>query len=222
MKCFGNIFQRFSHENARTQKFRTLPCSTPYIAMALGVNQLKRGSIILYEDQPYEVNETHHLRMQQRRPVVNTRLTNLITGTAIERNFKQSDVFDEADIEKKTVVFLYNHRDDFVFHEKDKSEARFNLSKAIISDKAKWLKPNTVVQAVAFNEKIISITIPIKMELKVVEAPPGIKGDTAQGGTKAVTLETGAIIQAPLFIQQDDIIIVNTESEEYVERGKKA
>ncbi len=190
--------------------------------MALGVNQLKRGSIILYEDQPYEVNETHHLRMQQRRPVVNTRLTNLITGTAIERNFKQSDVFDEADIEKKTVVFLYNHRDDFVFHEKDKSEARFNLSKAIISDKAKWLKPNTVVQAVAFNEKIISITIPIKMELKVVEAPPGIKGDTAQGGTKAVTLETGAIIQAPLFIQQDDIIIVNTESEEYVERGKKA
>ena len=190
--------------------------------MALGVNQLKRGVIILYEDQPYEVHETHHLRMQQRRPVVHTRLTNLLTGTTIERNFKQSDVFDEADVEKKTVMFLYAHRDDFVFHEKDNAGARFNLSKLLVGDKAKWLKPNTPVQAVAFNEKIISITIPIKMELKVIEAPPGIKGDTAQGGTKAITLETGAIVQAPLFIEEGDIIQVNTELGEYTERIKKA
>lgn len=190
--------------------------------MALGVNQLKKGSIILYEDQPYEIQETHHLKMQQRRPVVNTRLTNLLTGVTLERNFKQSDVFEEADVEKKTVIFLYNHREDFVFQEKDNPKARFNLSKNIIGEKIKWLKPNTPVNALAFNEKIVSISLPVKMNLKVKDAPPGIKGDTAQGGTKAITLETGAIIQAPLFIEQDDIVIVNTETGTYVERGEKA
>ena len=189
--------------------------------MALGVNELKKGVIVLYEDAPYEIQETHHLKMQQRRPVVNTRLTNLLTGVTLERNFKQSDVFEEADVEKKTIIFLYTHRGDFVFHEKDNLGARFTLSQSIVGEKAKWLKPNTPVGALAFNEKIVSIAIPIKMELKVTEAPPGLKGDTAQGGTKAVTLETGAVVQAPLFIEQDDSIIVNTETGTYVERGKK-
>lgn len=188
----------------------------------LGVNELKKGVVILYEDQPYEIQETHHLKMQQRRPVVQTRMRNLLNNVSIERNFKQSDVFEEADIEKKTVVFLYNHRNDFVFHEKDKPQERFTLHEPIVGDKKQWLKPNTPVQALVFDGKIVSITIPIKMELKVKEAPPGLKGDTAQGGTKAVTLETGAVIQAPLFIEEGDTVSVNTELGTYVERVKKA
>lgn len=188
----------------------------------LSVNELKKGVVILYEDHPYEIQETHHLKMQQRRPVVQTRMRNLLNGVSIERNFKQSDVFEEADVEKKTVVFLYNHRTDFVFHEKDKPQERFNLTEEIVGEKKQWLKPNTPVQALLFDGKVVTISIPIKMELTVVEAPPGLKGDTAQGGTKAVTLETGAIVQAPLFIEEGDVIQVNTESGEYTERIKKA
>ena len=188
----------------------------------LSVNELKKGVIILYEDQPYEIQETHHLKMQQRRPVVQTRLKNLLTGVGIDRNFKQSDVFEEAEVEKQTVLFVYNHRDEYVFQEKNNPKNRFNLTDDIIGDNKKWLKPNTEVQALVFNGKVVTITVPIKMDLKVTEAPPGIKGDTAQGGTKAATLETGAIIQVPLFIEQDDVIQVNTETETYVERIKKA
>ncbi len=188
----------------------------------LSVNELKKGAIILYEDQPYEILSTAHLKMQQRRPVVQTRLRNLLTGVGIDRNFKQSDMFEEADVEKKTVVFLYNHRNDFVFHEKDNPQARFNLSEEIIGDKKLWLRPNTPVGALLFDGKVVSITPPIKMELKVTEAPPGLKGDTAQGGTKAVVLETGATVQAPLFIEEGDIIQVNTETGLYTERIKKA
>lgn len=188
----------------------------------LSVNELKKGVVILYEGKPHEIQETHHLKMQQRRPVVQTRLRNLLTGVSLERNFKQSDVFEEADIEKKTVVFLYAHRGEYVFHEKDRPSERFTLPADIIGDKKQWLKPNTPVQALVFEEKIVSVTIPIKMELKVTEAPPGLKGDTAQGGTKMVILETGASVQVPLFIGEGDIIQINTESGEYVLRVKKA
>ena len=188
----------------------------------LTMNDLRKGVAIIYEDQPYEVMETHHLRMQQRRPVMQTRMKNLLTGTAIERNFQQADSFKEAAIEKKKVMFLYSHRADFVFQDSDNPKERFTLPDSIIGDMKKWLKPNTPIEAVLFNGKIITISIPIKMELAVKDAPPGVKGDTAQGGTKAVTLETGAVIQAPLFINQGDILSINTESGLYVERVKKA
>jgi elongation factor P len=189
--------------------------------MSLGVNELKPKMFFIYEDQPYVVVETHHLKMQQRRPVVQTKMRNMINGKLIERNFQQSDTFEEADIKKESVKFLYNHRDEFWFADEKDSAKRFKLGKDILGESWKFLKTNTVVDAISFNDEIITVELPIKMELKVTEAPPAIRGDTATGGTKQILLETGATINAPLFIEEGDIIRVNTETGDYVERVNK-
>jgi len=189
--------------------------------MSLGVNELKPKTFFIFEGQPYEVLETHHLKMQQRRPVVQTRMRNLLNGKVLERNFAQSDIFEEADIQREEVKFLYNHRDEFWFSQKDDPSKRFKLEESIIGDSAKFLKPNIVVEAIKFNDNIININLPIKMDFKVVEAPPAIRGDTAQGGVKQVKLETGAMVNVPLFVSEGDVIRINTETGEYVERIEK-
>ncbi len=188
--------------------------------MSLGVNDLKPKTYILFEDQPCIVLETHHLKMQQRRPVVQTRFRNLLNGKVLERNFAQSDTFEEADVTKKQVKFLYSHRDEFWFADPKDSGKRFKLTAELIGDQAKFLKPNTVLDAVNWNDAVINVALPIKMQFRVVESPPGIRGDTATGGTKQVTLDTGATVNVPLFVNQDDEIILNTETGDYVERAK--
>ena len=189
--------------------------------MSLGVNELKPKIFFIYEDQPYVVLETHHLKMQQRRPTVQVKMHNLINGKILERNFAQSDVFEEADVEKQKVKYLYSHRSQYWFVDEKDSSKRFELSDDILCESVKFLKANTVLEAVSFEGKVISVDLPIKMEFKVIEAPPAIKGNTAQGGVKQIKIETGASINAPLFINEGDIICVNTETGEYVERIEK-
>jgi len=189
--------------------------------MSLGVNELKPKIFFIYEGQPYIVLETHHLKMQQRRPTVQVKMRNLINAKILERNFAQSDVFEPADVERQKVKYLYSHRDQYWFTNDNDPSKRFELSQDILGDSTKFLKPNTVLDAILFENKIISIELPIKMEFKVTEAPPAIKGNTAQGGVKQVKLETGAYINAPLFINEGDIIRINTENGEYVERADK-
>ena len=187
----------------------------------LGMNDLKPGVFFVYEGRPYTVLETHHLKMQQRRPVMQTKMKNMLNGKLYERNFQQSDLFEEADIKYQNVKFLYNHREEYWFcHENDPGKS-FQLSQELIGDGVKYLKANTVVKAILFNQKIINVELPIKMDFKVVEAPPAIRGDTAQGGVKQVKLETGATINVPLFINEGDIIRINTQSGEYTERVNK-
>jgi elongation factor P len=189
--------------------------------MAIGVNDLKSKTYFIYEDQPYVVIETHHLKMQQRRPTVQVRMRNLINGKLLERNFAQSDVFDEADVERQKVKFLYAHRDQYWFSAENNPSQRFELNSEVLGDTTKFLKANTVLDALSFEGKVISIELPIKMEFKVTEAPPAIRGDTAQGGAKQATIETGAIVNVPLFINQDDVIVINTQTGDYVERANK-
>ena len=190
--------------------------------MSLGVNELKPKVFFILEGQPYEVLETHHLKMQQRRPVVQTRMRNILNGKMLERNFAQSDIFEEADIDKRQVKFLYNHRDEYWFTEINDPSKRFKLEQSVIGDNYKYLKGNTVLEAIMFNGQIINVVLPIKMDFKVIEAPPAIRGDTAQGGVKQVVLETGATVNTPLFIEEGDVIRLNTETGEYVERMEKS
>ena len=187
--------------------------------MTLAVNDLKPKTYIIYEDQPCMVLETHHLKMQQRRPTVQTRFRNLLSGKVLEHNFAQSDVFEEADVERSQVKFLYNHRDQFWFADPQNTSVRFELAKDIIGEQVRFLKANTVLDALRWDGKVINISLPVKMAFKVVEAPPSTRGDTATGGSKQVTLDTGATINAPLFIQSGEEIIVNTETGEYTERA---
>lgn len=189
--------------------------------MALGVNELKTKTYFIYEDQPYVVLETHHLKMQQRRPTVQIRMRNLINGKVLERNFAQSDVFEPADVERRKVKYLYNHREQYWFSYENDPAKRFEMKADVLGDSAKFLKANTVMDAIDFEGTIISVELPIKMEFKVTEAPPAIRGDTAQGGVKQATIETGASINVPLFVEAGDTIVINTQTGDYVERAEK-
>lgn len=189
----------------------------------LSYTELKKGLFIVLNGQPYEVLETSFLRMQQRKAVVQTKLKNLISGKVVDRSFQPSDEIEEADIEKKEAVFIYARgKQEYWFHESGNPKNRFKLSGEALGEAAQFLKANTTITTLLFNGSVINIRLPIKMDLKVTEAPPPVRGDTAQGGTKTVTLETGAKINAPLFINEGDIIRVNTETGEYVERVEKA
>ena len=150
--------------------------------MALGVNELKPRTFFIYEDQPYVVLETHHLKMQQRRPTVQVKMKNLINAKVLERNFAQSDVFEEADVEKQRVKYLYGHRGQYWFADEKDPSKRFELVQEILGDSVKFLKPNTFLEAITFEGKIITVELPVKMDFKVIEAPPSVRGNTAQGG----------------------------------------
>jgi len=203
----------------------------------LSYSELKPGILIILDGQPIEVLESEFLRMQQRQPVMKTKLKNLISGKIVERSFQPSDSLEEAEIERFQAKFLYSHKEEFWFCEASNPpksptatggpakglgpKNRFMLKSEIIGDRDKFLKPNLEISAVKFGDKIISIELPIKIDYKVVEAPPAIRGDTAQGGTKVVVIETGAKINVPLFINEGDIVRVNTQTEQYVERIEK-
>ena len=187
------------------------------------------------DGEPYLVLEYTFLRMQQRKPTVQTKLKNLITGKIVAKSFQGSDAFPEAEIEKQPIIFLYSNKGEFWFCEKgnppprldDQGEsrraktARFSMKEKQLGDIAKFLKPNTEAIAYKFGEKIINIELPVKMDYKVVEAPPSYKGDTATGGSKTVKLENGLMVQVPMFINEGDIIRINTSTGEYVERAEK-
>lgn len=193
----------------------------------LEYSEIKKGRYIVFEDEPYEVVDSHVFRKQQRKPVNAAKLRNLLTGRIVEHSFHVSDKVEEADINKKEIKYLYNKGgrppsglggQEYWFSEVNDPSKRFQLPEEMLGISAKFLKPNTVVDVMLFDDKIIGVKIPIKMELKVTEAHETTKGNTAQGATKIVKLETGVEIQAPMFIKEGDVIRVNTETGDYVDR----
>ena len=179
---------------------------------------LKKGVQFIYEDQPWEVLDAQLLKMAQRRPVVQSKIKNLLDGRVQEKNFQQGDIFKEAELEKKDIKFLYQSKGQYFFCEINDPSKRFFFTEAQIGNQAKYLRPNEIVTGIVFDGKIINFKLPIKIQIKIKESAPGVKGDRAQGGTKSATLESGAKIQVPLFVEEGDTIEVNTETEEYVRR----
>ena len=187
----------------------------------LSYTDLTKGTIFVMDGEPYEVLEYAFLRMQQRRPTTQTKLRNLLTGKIATRTFQQSDSFQEAEIEKESVVFIYNSRGEYYFYKKGDKSSRFSLAEEILEEKGKFLKPSIECIAYKFGGKIINIELPVKIDYLVKEAPPSFKGDTATGGSKSVVLENGLTINVPMFINEGDTIRINTESGEYAERSEK-
>ncbi|OGZ79363.1 MAG: hypothetical protein A2528_01010 [Candidatus Staskawiczbacteria bacterium RIFOXYD2_FULL_37_9] len=184
----------------------------------LSHTDLKPGVQFIYEGQPWEVLTADMMKMAQRRPVIQSKIKNLIDGRVQEKNFQQGDIFEEADLEKKEIKFLYQTKGQYFFCEINDPSKRFFFTEAQIGSQAKFLRPNEIVIGIVFEEKIITFKLPIKVNLKIKETPPGVKGDRAQGGTKEAILESGATIQVPLFIEEGDTIEVNTETGTYVKR----
>lgn len=187
----------------------------------LEYNEILKGKVILVGEEPYEVLDAHVFRKQQRKPVNQTKLRHLITGKVTEQAFHVSEKAQEADLSTKAVKYLYTNKGEKWFCDEKNPADRFKLSDETIGTGGNFMKPNMTVEALVFDEKIIGIKIPIKMELRVTEAPPAVKGNTAQGGSKLITLETGATLNAPLFINEGDIVRINTTTGEYVERVDK-
>jgi len=179
---------------------------------------LRKGTKFILDGQPYEVLEFQQIGKAQDVVVAKTKIKNLITGKVLERNFHQDDTFEEAEIEKTEVKLIYFHRGKFFFCESQNPQNRFEFAEEQIGLGARFLKINQVLIGMKFQGKIINIELPIKVQLKVIEAPPGVRGERAQAGTKTVTLETGAKINVPLFIETGDIVEVNTETGEYARR----
>lgn len=190
----------------------------------LQYNEIKEKKVIIWNDEPFVVLESHVARTQQRKPQNQVKMRSLINGRAVNETFRSSDTAEEAEINKKDAKFLYENRGEFWFCEPNDPSKRFQIDGKIIADKARFLKANSIIQTQIFEyddeEKLIGIDLPVKMEFTVKDAPPSIKGDTATGGTKIITLENGTTINAPLFIEAGEKIIVNTETGEYVERSK--
>ncbi len=187
----------------------------------LSTNDLQNGSLVVFEEKPYKVLKVTHLHKGRGGSSTQTSLKNLITGEILERNFKAANSFKEAEINKITAIFIYAQKGEFWFSEISNPKNRFKLSEKIIGNAVNFLKPNLEIVALKFKDNIINIELPITADYKVIEAPPSIRGNTAQGGTKAVTIETGAQISTPLFINVGDIIKINTETEEYIKRVEK-
>ncbi len=190
----------------------------------LSYNELKVGTIFTRagDPDPYKVLEYAFIRMQQRKPVAQLKIKNLISGKVLPVTAHQNESFEEVEIDVVPVNFIYHRNGEYWFHEKGKPSARFKLTDDIMGDAGHLIKANTEVKAYKFGEKVINIELPPKVDLKVTEAPPAVKGDTATGGTKTVTLETGATVNVPLFIGEGDVVRINTESGDYVERVEKA
>lgn len=189
----------------------------------LEYNEIRERKVILHENEPFEVLSAHVFRKQQRKPVNATKLRNLITGRVAEVSFASSDKVEEVELIKRPAKYLYKNKNEFWFCDVENPAQRTAYGNDIVGDNLKYIKEGTVVELLIFEtpdeeERVIGIKVPVKVELRVTDAPPSIKGNTAQGGNKVITLETGATINAPLFIEIGEIIKLNTETGEYIER----
>lgn len=184
-------------------------------------SQLEKGDRIILQKDPYEIIEASSMFKGRGHSVLQAKLKNLKTGEIISKTFHPSDSFQEAEIKKINIHFIYSDRGRYCFYKDRDPSNRFFLPEEKLGQKKNFLKPGTDLQGIVSEDEIINIILPIKVNLRVEQAPPGIKGNTAEGGTKTVTLETGAEIQVPLFVNQGDIIEVNTDKGEYVRRIEK-
>ena len=188
----------------------------------LSYSEITQKKVIIFNDEPYLVLSCHIFRKQQRKPVNITKLKGLKSGRVLEQTFHVSETAEEADLENRQVTFIYRKPGEYWFHNTGKPAERFALKEEFIGDQGKYLKDRTEVQALVFNDEIIGIKFPIKVDLKVTEAMPAVKGNTSSSALKEVTLETGVKTMVPMFINEGDIISINTESGDYSERMEKA
>jgi elongation factor P len=178
------------------------------------------GQILKYNGDPYQIIWSNFMRTAQRKPVIQTKMRNLITGKVMEYSFKYGEKIEGAEVNKRKMQYLYSDDSGASFMDPESFET-IVLPKELVADQIKFLKDGTDTTVMFFEDKAIGLDLPIKMELKVTETAPGVKGDSATGGTKSATLETGHVVNVPLFIKEGDVIRVDTRNGAYVERASQ-
>jgi elongation factor P len=187
----------------------------------ISTSDFRKGIKILYKNEPYMVLEYHHVKPGKGGAFVRTKMKNMITGLMHEDLFRSGEKFPAPDLEYHEMAYLYADEDAYHFLDQNTYD-EITLNSKQLEDVKDFLKEQTIYTILYFEERPIAVTPPLHMELEVTDAPPGVKGDTAQGGgTKPATLETGLVLQVPLFVDAGDIIKVDTRDSKYIERVDK-
>lgn len=184
----------------------------------LSITDLKTGTKIAIENDPWVVLSYSHSKQGRGGAVVKTKLKNLKTGATIDKTFQGADKLEEADLSKKKASYLYCDNENAFFMDSESYE-QFEIPLSKIFDEKKYLIENSPIDILNYNNEPINIELPIKMTFIVTSAPPAVKGNSAGSITKKVTIETGTQIDAPIFIKENDKIVVDTRSGSYVERA---
>jgi elongation factor P len=182
-------------------------------------NEFKSGLKVLLEGDPCSILENEFVKPGKGQAFNRVRLRNLKTGRVWERTFKSGESIEAADVMESDMEYLYNDGEFWHFMRTDDSYEQLAASESAVGEAKNWLKEQEVCQVTLWNEAPISVTVPNFVELEVTETDPGLKGDTAQGGTKPATLQTGAVVKVPLFINIGDVLKIDTRSGEYVSRA---
>lgn len=177
-----------------------------------------KGKIIVLGGEPYVIFAADFLRKQQRRPVVNATLKHLKTNQTKQHTFQQSDRVEEADVQTMPSQYLFAQGDAYVFMNGETYE-QIEVPSDIVGDAARFLLEGEEVQMMLFEGIPVSVSLPIKINRKVIEAPEGVRGDTSSNVTKEIVIEGGVRMRAPLFIKEGDVIRVDSRNGEYLERA---
>ena len=187
--------------------------------MTIGYGDLRKGMAIELDGEAYVVVEYERSKMQQRAPVMRIKFRHLGTGRLVERTFQGYDVkLTPAPVERSNATYIYNEDNLHYFMDTETFE-QFPLSEDQIGNALQYLVEQTTVDLIVYRGEPLTIELPMTVALKVVESPPGLRGDTAQGGTKPATLETGLLIQVPLFVNEGESVKVDTRTGEYLSRA---
>lgn len=179
--------------------------------------EFKRGLKIELEGVPYTIVEFQHVKPGKGGAFVRTKLKNLVTGGVIDRTFRSGEKVDKPDLEEKKMQYLYAEGNQYYFMDTETYEQTF-ITADQMGESKNFLQENITIGVLLYKGKPIGVDLPIFVELEIMKTDPGVRGDTASGGTKPATLETGAVIQVPLFLNEGDKIRVDTRTSEYIER----
>ena len=182
-------------------------------------SEFRNGLVILMEGELYTMVEFQHVKPGKGGAFVRTKLKNVKSGRVIDRTFRSGDKVEDIRLEKKEMQFLYKSEDEFIFMDMQ-SYDQINVDQNVVADAASFLKDGMEVEILFHGKEPIGVELPIFVELKIIKSDPGIKGDTATGGSKPATLETDTVIQVPLFVEEGEVVKVDTRTGAYVERVK--
>ncbi len=185
--------------------------------MALSINEVKAGVTVLVDDDVYLVVDTEHVKPGKGAAFVRAKMRNMKLGTIQERTFRGDEKIEQAFVEERKLQYQYNSGGMYHFMDQENFE-EVAISEDALGDKTKFLKDNLEVMGYFYKHDTLNINLPFFIEVKITHTEPGIKGDTAKSGTKPAEIETGASIQVPLFINEGDVIKVDTRTGGYIER----
>lgn len=183
----------------------------------ISTSEFKTGMTIEFDGDLFLIVDFQHVKPGKGAAFVRTKLKNIKTGGVTERTFRAGEKVDRAIMERKEMQYMYNSGDDLFFMDTETYE-QITIDRERLGNDVKYLKENTNISIVFYREQIVGIELPFFVELAVVETEPGIKGDTASGGSKPAKVETGAVVQVPFFINVGDVLRIDTRSGDYMER----